>query len=386
MASPTTTDDKRVEAALAIRCISSNLKVSSNSLDDTIGVFSNPNEFSQARRTRAIRELKQLKEQLIVASNQLAERVKLLDPIPSLNYVYAREKKSLTAVLQDATNKRPSPSSTTPAPKKRKTTSLPTRATAAAIDLPKPKDGKHYSRKELVEIIVAKTKKGTKERIDFVNKIADANLVPCQKRNINKLLQKHEEKGLSLEELNKPWGAKGRNPILDNSDLANITAKLNSEGGRCISKENVEAALVQHQKQELLNRGIQPLNSSSILPSQTTVRNYHSLMAAQPNVSITRTATVKSPTRFTAENSLRSAMSFILTAAASHFVLATTVNPDVLKDLKDEKAISRSSKNRQLTWPRCSNPIMLFNESALQLMSTQAITQLNGLSWKVLTK
>ena len=94
----------------------------------------------------------------------------------------------------------------------------------------------------------------------------------------------------------------------------------------------------------MLSRGIQPLDPNSIAPSNTTVRNYQSLIAAQPNVSITRTAITKGVTRFTAKNSLRSAMSFILTAAASHFVLTTRLNPDVLKDVNNNKAISKSSQ------------------------------------------
>ena len=57
-------------------------------------------------------------------------------------------------------------------------------------------------------------------------------------------------------------GSLGRQAILDHDAVtAIITGKLNSETGRCLGKENIQAAIVGHQKADLLMRGIQPLNN-----------------------------------------------------------------------------------------------------------------------------
>ena len=92
MAPTTTKDDQQVAAALEIRSISSSLKQFNNSLEEAIKILINPNGFSQAKKTRAAKELKELKARLINSANQLAQKVKPLDPIPALDYVHARQK------------------------------------------------------------------------------------------------------------------------------------------------------------------------------------------------------------------------------------------------------------------------------------------------------
>eukprot|EP00957_Ditylum_brightwellii_P199776 15229221-Ditylum_brightwellii.AAC.1 len=61
-------------------------------------------------------------------------------------------------------------------------------------------------------------------------------------------------------------------------------------------------------------------------------------------MSISRSATVQSGTHFTAENSLRSAMLFILTTAASHYVPSLESLPDVQAEIADKAKASGSSR------------------------------------------
>ena len=75
MAPTTTKDDQQVAAALEIRSISSSLKQFNNSLEEAIKILINPNDFSQAKKTRAAKELKELKAHLINSANQLAQMI-----------------------------------------------------------------------------------------------------------------------------------------------------------------------------------------------------------------------------------------------------------------------------------------------------------------------
>ena len=130
------------------------------------------------------------------------------------------------------------------------------------------------------------------------------------------------------------------------ADATKIARKsLHNKPGHCLEQSSIKAAIVEKHKETMLARGIQPLNDQAIAPSEASLRNYKALIAAEPGVSITRTATVKSHTQFTAENSLRSAMAFILTTAATHFFLTDKLNPDVAKDSKSVgTALSPGSK------------------------------------------
>ena len=179
---------------------------------------------------------------------------------------------------------------------------------------------------------------------NLVNKIVEKKLVPVGKRQIYKLLANYKLNGSPSKGLQKSWGETGRNPYLDRCDVGDIVLDLQSNSGYCLDSKSLEATIAEKQKNDLLARGIQPLSSSNTTPSATSIRNYKSLIAAQPGVSVARTAVIKSPTRYTAENSLRSAMSFILTTAATHFTLSTQINPDVYKDIKRSDAVSESSK------------------------------------------
>ena len=145
-----------------------------------------------------------------------------------------------------------------------------------------------------------------------------------------------------MDQLDKPWQLVGRDPLVSQGALEGIVVNLNNNSGFCLGDKEVAAVIQEETNKQKEARGIQPLTSSSV--SATTIRNYKSLIAAQPTVSIANSALVKSHTRFAAENSLRSAMSFIVTTAATHFVLSKEINPDVYKDLDKRDKVSESSK------------------------------------------
>ena len=326
----TTKDDKKLAAALAIRTIAKNLQKFNTILDDAIAILSKPEDFSKARKGTAERAMKQLKVEINFQSQQLLTEVKVLDPIPKLNYVHGRSK----SPLSDATNKRPSPTSVSaPKPKRTKAT-IPTQA----VQLPLPINGTQFSKLEVVQIL--EKANDIKEHTKLLDAIVKSQLVPVKRRNINTLMQNYRAHGMHLKGLHRDWGSTGRNPLLSNNDVTDMVAQLQSQPGRCMEKEDIRAAIKDKVKKNMEARGI----LSDFEPSEGTVENYRSLAAAQPNVSISKSSITKSKTRFTAENSLRSAMSFVLAVAATHFVLSTEPNPDVLRDSKSKTAISEGSK------------------------------------------
>ena len=70
-------------------------------------------------------------------------------------------------------------------------------------------------------------------------------------------------------------------------------------------------------------------------PSCTSVNNYKAVLVSQFSVSITTTAISKTNNRYIAENSLISAMAFLIIVANTHFILANEENDEIRKDMKD---------------------------------------------------
>ena len=296
-------------AALAIRSVASTVDGFHNSLEEAIECLSNSG-FSQARKNRAAKSLKAMQINSKALAAALVENVKILDPIPGLCYVHQRKKRSFQLDI-DSDKENIPPKSKKPRQTKAK---LPT-----AVELPIPKDGKQLSKLELVEFLSA-LGKGSKAYTMARSKIIEAGLIPIKRRQVEKLMEGFEKEGKSLASLNKNWGTTGREPLVSVADVTEIANKsLHENPGHCLEQHSIKAAIVEKRKEAMLARGIQPLNDQAIAPSEASLRNHKAMFAAEPGVSITRTATVKTHTRFTAENSLRSAMAFMLTTAATHF-------------------------------------------------------------------
>ena len=286
MASPNTKDDKQMAAALAIRSAASTVSGFSSSLEEAIECLSNSGT-SQARRNRAARALKLVQINSKALAAALVENVKILDPIPGLCCVHQRKKQPLK--LDTSADKE------NIAPKSKKPRQ--TKATLpAAVALPTPKDGKQLSKLELIEFL-APLGKGSKACTIARSKIIQAGLIPVQRRQVERLMDGFEKEGKNFAGLNKNWGETGREPLVTISDVTEIARKsLHDNPGHCLEQSSIKAAIVEKRKETMLAKGIQPLNDQAIAPSEASLRNYKALIAAEPGVSIIRTATVKSHT------------------------------------------------------------------------------------------
>ena len=68
-------------------------------------------------------------------------------------------------------------------------------------------------------------------------------------------------------------------------------------------------------------------------PCKSTLTNYIALMAHSPEISICTSTTSKTTTRFTAENSLISAMSLCCLVAYTHYDITTEENQKLVDDM-----------------------------------------------------
>ena len=73
------------------------------------------------------------------------------------------------------------------------------------------------------------------------------------------------------------------------------------------------------QKGNVIDQGRVPITKLDLEPSCQTLTNYTAILANTDGVSICNSAVAKSKTRYTAENSLISAMALICVVAATHF-------------------------------------------------------------------
>ena len=190
MSSPTTKDDKKLAAAMKIRAMASSIQGFDASLAEAIDSLLNPDS-SQARKNRAARALKEVKSQIGVLSRDLASNISVLCPISGLECVHSRQKRAL--VVDDTSNKENSP---LPPPKKSKPQAVLPRKAALplAIEIPTPKNGKQYSKMELVEVL-SQHPKGSKACTNARCKIIQKGFVPIQRAMIDRLMIGFEKQG-----------------------------------------------------------------------------------------------------------------------------------------------------------------------------------------------
>ena len=72
-----------------------------------------------------------------------------------------------------------------------------------------------------------------------------------------------------------------------------------------------------------------PITKLDMTPSWTILSNYSAVLGNTDGVSICNTATSKSRTRYTTENSLVSAMALFCVVTATHFDIRSDVNMDI---------------------------------------------------------
>jgi hypothetical protein len=169
-----------------------------------------------------------------------------------------------------------------------------------------------------------------KERSTLMEKLVEKKEVPVGMTAMYRALRRERE-GLPND---RPWNAKGAPRLISKEGLVEIRSHLDSMGGKTIGSKEVRERIVEFQQEAIRSQGRVPIGTH-IVPTQQTIRNYSARLAAMKGMDFSQRTTIKSSTRYTAENSLISSMAFLLLVASTHYVVTRHKNQKVYTDIQD---------------------------------------------------
>ena len=112
------------------------------------------------------------------------------------------------------------------------------------------------------------------------------------------------------------------------NDIANIQFDLNKLSGSILQTTESGRKIRIIQKEKVIARGRIPITKEDITPCMDTLINYQAAIASEENVSICTSVVPKTRTRYSAENSLISAMALLCVIAAIHYDVCTEIQPE----------------------------------------------------------
>ena len=111
-----------------------------------------------------------------------------------------------------------------------------------------------------------------------------------------------------------------------------IAENMEHQSGRIVSQEDVSKLLSDHHQKKIEDAGFVPMDRPEF--SSQTMRNYSALIASQANISISQTSTVKTTTRYAAENSICACISNLALIGSSHFIPVQYEDSDIKAEIK----------------------------------------------------
>ena len=131
----------------------------------------------------------------------------------------------------------------------------------------------------------------------------------------------------------------GRPPVASLNEVKAIAENMEYRFGRIMSQDDVAKLLSDHHLKKIEDAGFISMDSPEF--TSQTKRNYSALIASQGNVSISKTSTVKTTTRFAAENSIRACISNLALIGSTHFIPVQYEDSDIRAEIK---ALPESTK------------------------------------------
>ncbi len=184
------------------------------------------------------------------------------------------------------------------------------------FDLPLPLNNHEYRKPEVVKIL-ASYKKGSTEIGSAMRAMIKLKYVPVCLRSLRRLI---ERASIGEPVLDTNWlsSSGGCPPVASLNKVKAIAENMENQSGRIVSQEDVAKLLSDHHMKKIEDAGFVPVDSPKF--SSQTMRNYTALIASQVNISISQTSTVKTTTRFAAENSIRACISNLAPIGSTHFI------------------------------------------------------------------
>ncbi|CAB9496116.1 hypothetical protein SEMRO_1_G000930.1 [Seminavis robusta] len=187
---------------------------------------------------------------------------------------------------------------------------------------PPPANGFEYDRRECLQVLIDVQQSGKKGKV--IKEMLEKKYVPLKQSSIYELFRKfqqHREDGGSLDTFpNDRWHIpKGREPFLLDNEVKEIAEWLKQQPGRTIDHDELKAMMMQKRKDRLAADDKIILCDSMTTPCKDTIDNYSLTITDLACGSVIKKAIPKTPTRFTAERSVRSAAAFMATVVATHY-------------------------------------------------------------------
>ena len=126
----------------------------------------------------------------------------------------------------------------------------------------------------------------------------------------------------------------GKPRLLTKSDVSDIVNELSTKNGLSFGRYMIAEKIRKSQESGIKSSGRVPLTTLDYQPKVNTINSYASLIASQAGVSINNTTISKTYGRYTAENSLISAMALLCVIAWTHFVPVLEMNSQMYHELK----------------------------------------------------
>ncbi|KAL3775302.1 hypothetical protein ACHAWO_001296 [Cyclotella atomus] len=186
------------------------------------------------------------------------------DTSPSMPSSQPLKKRKLAAVSRQ--------SKSTALPKKKTKKQRATKARAKEFPLPPPAKGSQYTKPEAVSIARAYPK-DTNARGSAMQAMIDKGYVPSSKRTIQRLIKLTEDEGKPVPDT--PWGSSngGAPPILGNSDIDAIVARIIHKNARIHGKSDIVEMLVHAARAKMKQRGEDPEGAKTRF-SSGVIHNY----------------------------------------------------------------------------------------------------------------
>ena len=140
--------------------------------------------------------------------------------------------------------------------------------------------------------------------------------IPCGESRFFHLLK--EEKAGKLDPSFTLWhNERGRQPILSLQQVEDLILVNKSEiAGKCSSVNDIEKTLNNERKKQLSDKGLSNVGHTNVC--RRTVRNYRSIVGLSNEAKIVKKVQQKTEQRYTAESSLLSTLSYLMTVACTH--------------------------------------------------------------------
>ena len=115
--------------------------------------------------------------------------------------------------------------------------------------------------------------------------------------------------------------------------MKEVAEKVRNECGRSFNKTDLNRIIVEQQKKMITEAGHVPINVPDKL-KDSTLRNYATQIAIQPNISLVTSTVSKTNGRYAAERSWHAAIALLALIARTHYVKVPKESEDVRKDMQ----------------------------------------------------